>query len=215
MRARLCGLSPSWLRQKNSVSGLLADTFSRVARCPRARIRVVWTVTLRAVSAAVCPSGVRPPPTYVILRRGRRTKFPLPWAFSTRPSTWSTARALRSVGVLTLYCAARWDSEGRRSPGLSRPVAIWSRRSSAMASRREGMGWITASHSQEPQGDEPGPRVHGQQLSRVEHESFGSAGQLEDVGQDRKSTRLNSSHVKISYAVFCLKKKRIQYNFTT
>src|SRR5690606_42049287 len=27
--------------------------------------------------------------------------------------------------------------------------------------------------------------------------------------QDRKSTRLNSSHVKISYAVFCLKKKII------
>src|SRR5690606_41990893 len=26
-------------------------------------------------------------------------------------------------------------------------------------------------------------------------------------GRDRKSTRLNSSHVKISYAVFCLKKK--------
>src|SRR5690606_31586157 len=28
-----------------------------------------------------------------------------------------------------------------------------------------------------------------------------------ELGQDRKSTRLNSSHVKISYAVFCLKKK--------
>src|SRR5690606_42085332 len=27
-------------------------------------------------------------------------------------------------------------------------------------------------------------------------------------GVDRKSTRLNSSHVKISYAVFCLKKKK-------
>src|SRR5690606_40579780 len=27
------------------------------------------------------------------------------------------------------------------------------------------------------------------------------------ITQDRKSTRLNSSHVKISYAVFCLKKK--------
>src|SRR5699024_12398710 len=27
------------------------------------------------------------------------------------------------------------------------------------------------------------------------------------VGEDRKSTRLNSSHVSISYAVFCLKKK--------
>src|SRR5690606_41632210 len=28
------------------------------------------------------------------------------------------------------------------------------------------------------------------------------------VYQDRKSTRLNSSHVKISYAVFCLKKEK-------
>src|SRR5690606_41763724 len=28
------------------------------------------------------------------------------------------------------------------------------------------------------------------------------------VEEDRKSTRLNSSHVKISYAVFCLKKKK-------
>src|SRR5437870_9420018 len=38
--------------------------------------------------------------------------------------------------------------------------------------------------------------------------------QLEDTGiggrieRDRKSTRLNSSHVAISYAVFCLKKKK-------
>src|SRR5690606_39319387 len=29
-----------------------------------------------------------------------------------------------------------------------------------------------------------------------------------DASEDRKSTRLNSSHVKISYAVFCLKKKK-------
>src|SRR5690606_40369622 len=41
--------------------------------------------------------------------------------------------------------------------------------------------------------------VGGFQLSR---------GRLAILGQrDRKSTRLNSSHVKISYAVFCLKKK--------
>src|SRR3989442_9620950 len=33
---------------------------------------------------------------------------------------------------------------------------------------------------------------------------------LDDAGAvgDRKSTRLNSSHVRISYAVFCLKKKK-------
>src|SRR5215475_15057202 len=31
---------------------------------------------------------------------------------------------------------------------------------------------------------------------------------LARAAEDRKSTRLNSSHVKISYAVFCLKKKK-------
>src|SRR5690606_40486196 len=31
---------------------------------------------------------------------------------------------------------------------------------------------------------------------------------LSPAWKDRKSTRLNSSHVKISYAVFCLKKKK-------
>src|SRR2546427_6211288 len=36
------------------------------------------------------------------------------------------------------------------------------------------------------------------QLARIEH----------DGSQDRKSTRLNSSHSQISYAVFCLKKKK-------
>src|SRR3712207_8141443 len=30
------------------------------------------------------------------------------------------------------------------------------------------------------------------------------------VARDRKSTRLNSSHANISYAVFCLKKKKIR-----
>src|SRR2546430_17477874 len=35
-----------------------------------------------------------------------------------------------------------------------------------------------------------------------------------DIG-DRKSTRLNSSHSQISYAVFCLKKKRMSDPFGT
>src|SRR3712207_9011091 len=33
-------------------------------------------------------------------------------------------------------------------------------------------------------------------------------GEDADEGEDRKSTRLNSSHANISYAVFCLKKKK-------
>src|SRR3712207_7121635 len=51
------------------------------------------------------------------------------------------------------------------------------------------------------------------------HEERGDQGAVEDEGQvrgrheqekrqDRKSTRLNSSHANISYAVFCLKKKK-------
>src|SRR5438067_10791962 len=33
---------------------------------------------------------------------------------------------------------------------------------------------------------------------------------VDAAGRDRKSTRLNSSHVSISYAVFCLKKKNLK-----
>src|SRR3712207_6951067 len=35
------------------------------------------------------------------------------------------------------------------------------------------------------------------------------------VVEDRKSTRLNSSHANISYAVFCLKKKKLKYKQPT
>src|SRR5690348_17582616 len=47
-------------------------------------------------------------------------------------------------------------------------------------------------------------------------DAFSAAGDsVADVGKqlgDRKSTRLNSSHPSISYAVFCLKKKKKPYN---
>src|SRR3712207_7942691 len=50
----------------------------------------------------------------------------------------------------------------------------------------------------------PGPQTGGTQCNRI--------GSCEEVFsypmfRDRKSTRLNSSHANISYAVFCLKKK--------
>src|SRR3712207_6887887 len=39
------------------------------------------------------------------------------------------------------------------------------------------------------------------------------AGRVAGEARDRKSTRLNSSHANISYAVFCLKKKKkLKYN---
>src|SRR3712207_7266735 len=63
---------------------------------------------------------------------------------------------------------------------------------------------------QRPRGDhladvEPGAEVAAQRAE----------GRVGDAGhrrEDRKSTRLNSSHANISYAVFCLKKKKL-HNF--
>src|SRR5580700_1057725 len=40
---------------------------------------------------------------------------------------------------------------------------------------------------------------------------FSASGRSGYARPDRKSTRLNSSHVEISYAVFCLKKKRREF----
>src|SRR5256885_16802719 len=40
-----------------------------------------------------------------------------------------------------------------------------------------------------------------------------SSRRLPPRGEDRKSTRLNSSHLVISYAVFCLKKKKIYSSY--
>src|SRR5256885_5973548 len=43
-------------------------------------------------------------------------------------------------------------------------------------------------------------------------ESLVAKPEPEEVAKDRKSTRLNSSHLVISYAVFCLKKKKKEKN---
>src|SRR3712207_7062314 len=42
----------------------------------------------------------------------------------------------------------------------------------------------------------------------------GPVDRQDDRRLDRKSTRLNSSHANISYAVFCLKKKKIPYHIS-
>src|SRR3712207_7002463 len=69
-------------------------------------------------------------------------------------------------------------------------------------------------------GADPDVPVLGQRAVALDHvdlvlleEPAHAAGQrLDDL--DRKSTRLNSSHANISYAVFCLKKKKTIHNIT-
>src|SRR5690349_23071458 len=58
-----------------------------------------------------------------------------------------------------------------------------------------------------------GPRLHPARA----RQGHGQGGVLQravgaEAEGDRKSTRLNSSHVEISYAVFCLKKKKKKRN---
>src|SRR5690554_7266528 len=62
-----------------------------------------------------------------------------------------------------------------------------------------------------------GANIWAQTVRAIRKQSLGTtletlipdfAGKWENLKIDRKSTRLNSSHVRISYAVFCLKKKR-------
>src|SRR3712207_7618253 len=52
------------------------------------------------------------------------------------------------------------------------------------------------------------PAGVGHEVGRPQHAALGQVVGDRLVGQDRKSTRLNSSHANISYAVFCLKKKK-------
>src|SRR5256885_911285 len=51
------------------------------------------------------------------------------------------------------------------------------------------------------------PRTHLLLVRRVPLDRFRPVAALGALERDRKSTRLNSSHLVISYAVFCLKKK--------
>src|SRR5207253_10618668 len=101
--------------------------------------------------------------------------------------TWSVApRALRSFPTrrssdLELRVEARAELEERADPPADGDVAA----------RRL---------------DDPGDEAQERRLARpvAAHETDRVAG----LDLDRKSTRLNSSHVAISYAVFCLKKKK-------
>src|SRR3712207_7535056 len=77
---------------------------------------------------------------------------------------------------------------------------------------RSARSWVRRSTYQEP--------PHGSIVCVVPLSCCSSSWVLrairaeKSVGRDRKSTRLNSSHANISYAVFCLKKKK-QTNTTS
>src|SRR5436305_10879010 len=71
--------------------------------------------------------------------------------------------------------------------------------------RREVGGTVDAARQQAPAERRVGDERDAELAQRGER----GLGLRPVEERDRKSTRLNSSHVRISYAVFCLKKKNI------
>src|SRR5262245_65350693 len=81
--------------------------------------------------------------------------------------------------------------------------------------RRSGQSRLEEQHDRRPVGPtgprRSGPDYRGGGDLRVREEGRDAEGvSPKRHARDRKSTRLNSSHLGISYAVFCLKKKKKQ-----
>src|SRR5947209_11204593 len=106
----------------------------------------------------------------------------------------------RSLGRPADVQAARL---GRAVIHLERREVCWSERERTELSETESaiLGFLVAHRQRAVSRDELLTRIWG-----IEPQGHQEA---EDGALDRKSTRLNSSHANTSYAVFCLKKKKI------
>src|SRR5699024_11299223 len=79
--------------------------------------------------------------------------------------------------------------------------------------RSSDLGWLisaTGTDTVMSQRFSSAPSTTSTGWTPTKNRATSSAGRRS--GSDRKSTRLNSSHVSISYAVFCLKKKKKKVN---
>src|SRR2546422_5043902 len=119
----------------------------------------------------------------------------------------------------TVASSWSWRSRGWSGggAGISPPAVTTARRAAATAARLAPS--LPASGRHDPQAERPrggggtdsGARdqlvLGGDVALQLRHHLAGEQPQAR-LGEDRKSTRLNSSHGYISYAVFCLKKKK-------
>src|SRR5690625_6915674 len=102
-------------------------------------------------------------------------------------------RLLEETGVDEVEEAATWREDGAIILHVLRDGEV--------------IGGLKLTDEVRPESREAVDALHDQGIEVVMITGDAQA-VAESVGQDRKSTRLNSSHVAISYAVFCLKKKR-------
>src|SRR5690606_7899615 len=122
-----------------------------------------------------------------------------------RRASRGTGRPARRFAETGLACTARQSFSSGDGPRFV-VAGARCRRTGPMYHHPPGGGNrpCTAASAIRFRGAEDGPRVGG---VLFDHAQAAVVAAHVPVA-DRKSTRLNSSHVKISYAVFCLKKKR-------
>src|SRR2546422_7296907 len=97
----------------------------------------------------------------------------------------------------------RFDARGSAREEPPRPERVSARVDDARPVRREGDRRAAEVRGLKPVHEREGEPHHGNRR-----------GSRRRPQPDRKSTRLNSSHGYISYAVFCLKKKKTKTNTT-
>src|SRR5947209_12177440 len=128
----------------------------------------------------------------------------------------SIRTASPSTRVLLISGAGRMSPAAARAAGASGFVSKdWEAGDVAMAVRMVGLGMTMFP----PKADQPAPLLSEREREVLDLIAAGSTNREiaerlylspHTVKEDQKSTRLNSSHANISYAVFCLKKKPIK-----
>src|SRR5690606_40145680 len=126
-------------------------------------------------------------------------------AARSRASTGASA----SVWRLPRNCSSSPKRVGRANPAAS----MWSHWATA---GQTGSATRSKSEIKTPEGHpmDMHARIRQHFLASIETKQRAMEVLIPHI-EDRKSTRLNSSHVKISYAVFCLKKKKTYQYLTT
>src|SRR5207253_5182088 len=119
---------------------------------------------------------------------------------------WSTPGALPSIPAQTLRSpeSGAAAAGGAQAPSWHRSVGRGAARRTASRRRRRDAA--------DPADGRSPALASGASAARRGREPPARKGSrpapMHSAPEDRKSTRLNSSHVAISYAVFCLKKKK-------
>src|SRR5690606_41227712 len=106
------------------------------------------------------------------------------------------------------WCHTPIFSDHRAQPALhSFPTRRSSDLGKPMATSQDFATW-TCTEALEPKYLMYAIMAEGDEIRRFGKGTTHTTIYFPEIRADRKSTRLNSSHVKISYAVFCLKQKK-------